>query len=563
MTDKNIQIKKRNGASWDNIYPITLASNVIAENGKSTSENMIDIENKYSGFNQLETIDNNVVKFNLTAMERFQTIYNQPLSLAIREDGTVKLSGKVKLVHKNVTSEDPRLIAKLEDPIYDVGTKSKYQITSFNIKRSVLINDDADILYMSNGYMWVPGSPSTYQPIKLSLQKWSNGLYYVTWHDSDFTKAVVNSELYIEASAYWSYFDKSITMKQMYDRTIDISAREGFKFAFIPDLHYTFADTRYNDGIKLLNFAKLTMDVPLTIFAGDMVDQLSTIYSPLNVNKFTHLKNITNMLARIDKNYLWCKGNHDDNSLQNKLVTNVLNESELKAAIIDKCNQNKLKFTFGEGLYYFVDDEVNKIRIVVLNTHENNYTVTSGSIAEDTAGVGYINQKQLEFVARVALDFSSKGSDKTNWHTMFVGHYPLNWQGTNGYGGETCINGDLMHNIIKAFKTGTSYSIPARTTQGVHNTTAFTINFATQGVMRIIGYFYGHYHNDQYQVKDGINFIASECFSARNYNTDWGQIVRNVFSNDEFCFDIVNIVKSEGKIYLYRIGNGTDRVITY
>lgn len=563
MTDKNIQIKKKNGTGWDNIYPITLAGNVIVNNGDSVDKTLKNIDNQYNTFAQLETIENNVVKINFAPTERFLTICNQPLALYIREDGSVKLSGKVRLLHKNTTTEDSRLIAKLEEPIYDIGIKSKYQISPFNIKRSIILNDDADILYLSNGYMWINASPASYQPIKLSIQKWSDGFYYLLWHDTDFAKATVGSELYIEASAYWSYFDKSITIKQMYDKTIDISVKDGFKFAFIPDLHYTFADTRYNDGIKLLNAVKTTGNIPLTIFAGDTTSQLSAIYNPVNVNKNIHLKNFTNLLSRIDKNFIWCKGNHDDNSLQDKSIKNILDENELKMTILDKCNKNKLKFTFGEGLYYFVDDEENKIRTVVLNTHENNYTISNGQIAEDTGGVGYINQKQLEFVAKVALDFSSKGSDKANWHTMFVGHYPLHWQGTKGYGGETCTNGDIMHNIIKAFKTGTSYSIPARTTQGSHNTTAFTVNFTTQGIMRIIGYFYGHYHNDQHQIKDGINFISSECFSARNYNLDWGQVVRNVFSNDEFCFDIVNIVKSEGKIYMYRIGNGTDRVITY
>lgn len=40
MANRNIQMKKKNGDTWDNLYPITLDTNVFNENGKSVSEQL-------------------------------------------------------------------------------------------------------------------------------------------------------------------------------------------------------------------------------------------------------------------------------------------------------------------------------------------------------------------------------------------------------------------------------------------------------------------------------------------------------------------------------------------
>lgn len=40
MANKNIQMKKRNGQSWDNMFPVTLDSNVFDENGNSVKDEL-------------------------------------------------------------------------------------------------------------------------------------------------------------------------------------------------------------------------------------------------------------------------------------------------------------------------------------------------------------------------------------------------------------------------------------------------------------------------------------------------------------------------------------------
>lgn len=47
MTNRTIQIKKRNGDSWDNLYPITLSDNVFNQNGKSVSSQLEGVTRNY------------------------------------------------------------------------------------------------------------------------------------------------------------------------------------------------------------------------------------------------------------------------------------------------------------------------------------------------------------------------------------------------------------------------------------------------------------------------------------------------------------------------------------
>lgn len=44
MKNRNIQMKKRNDTgSWDNLFPVTLSTNVFNSNGKSVSESVDDL----------------------------------------------------------------------------------------------------------------------------------------------------------------------------------------------------------------------------------------------------------------------------------------------------------------------------------------------------------------------------------------------------------------------------------------------------------------------------------------------------------------------------------------
>ena len=483
----------------------------------------------------------------------FENIYaEQPLEMTISPNGIVRIRGKVRVKAKG--SNPP--IGSILEPRFALDSLP-YQTSKFNILREAVSNANENhiIRFGPNNY-WNPETPAIYRNAILSLRKGAN-TYDLEFHVLDYSKLLVNAEVYIESSAYWRYFDKGFNYKQIVSKVRNLDGNK-FNFIFAPDIHASVRDSRHGEGIKLMNKCQSISPMPI-VTPGDIVN---------NYDKSEVVNGINQIIKKIGSNFLIAKGNHDDNSLKSKSVNDVITEQELKKLFFDNMKPSGFDVTISpDGMYYYADDAIKKIRIVVLNTHENDYAIVGGNIKEDTAGKGFINQKQLEFVAKEALNLKvQKGDDYTNWHTIFMGHYPLNFAGTKAYGGETCENGTEMWKIIKAFKNGTSVTIaPTSRSNTVHSLTGLTNNFASQGSMNVVGFFYGHYHNDQMQVKDGITLVASECFSSVNYNTDWLQVERAVFSYDEFAFDIVSIDKATKSVTLKRIGNDRlgDRSFNY
>ncbi|GAA0182333.1 hypothetical protein SH2C18_47290 [Clostridium sediminicola] len=550
------------------IITLLFSINTYAENNRNVSESpaLQDILNK-SAPNTL-TIDSsnnkNMIVINFEPMNNFTTTYSERLKLDIFDNGNVKIHGKIMLTAKENVTDSTIAIARMSQPGFNVGNKPQYQISNFEIVRNGAVMGVINhSINFDKGYYCNTNDLSTSRPIKLVLKKSNDGYYYLYMHKEDYNEIIVGEEVSIEAKKYWEFFDKSITYKQINKKVLSLDESK-FNFLFVPDIHSSIIDSRVPKGIELLKDIQKVKDMTI-ITNGDIANQDGDMFSDSNnmIHKNT-LKSIVNMLG---KNFLWCKGNHDDNSLQSRLVSDIVFESELRELILNKMNPKGYEITFSDdGLYYFADNKESKIRLVFLNTHENDYTIVNGEIREDTARKGYINQKQLEFVANVALDFSSKGEDKINWHTCFFSHYPFNFEGTKGSAAESCENGDEMWEIIKAFKYGTSVSISSTIRSNpVHNLSGLTKDFGEQGAMNVVGCFYGHFHNDQMQMKDGITLVCSEAFTSVNYNSEWEQISRHVFSYDEFAFDIVSIDKNARTVLLKRIGNDSagDRMFNY
>ena len=515
------------------------------------SSSMYKPANDYGVYSDSENSIEVLFSVNTTNYENIHA--EQPLKMIISSNGVVRITGKVRV---KVKGSNPAIGTMLE-PKYMLDSVA-YQTSPFEILRETVAdtNENHIIRFTPINY-WNPEVPAIYRTAMISLRKIDNTYYGLEFHTNDYGKMLVDAEVYIDASSYWRYFDKGYNYKQIVSKTRLLSG-SNFNFIFAPDIHAAVRDSRHAEGVALINKCKNIFPMP-TISIGDIVN---------NYDKAEVVNGINGIVSKLGSNVLFAKGNHDDNSLKSRSVNDVITEPELRTLLFDKMHPVGLDITFSsDGLYYYADDPIRKIRIVVLNTHENDYTVTSGNIAEQTAGKGYINQKQIEFVANYALNLKvQKGADYTNWHTVFMAHYPLNFAGTKGYGGETCENGTEMWNVIKAFKSGLSVTVPATArTNPVHSLTGLTKSFVSQGAMNVVGFFYGHYHNDQTQVQDGVTFVTSECFSSVNYTVSWAQTRRAVFSYDEFIFDIVTINKSTKTVTLKRIGNDSvaDRSFTY
>lgn len=506
------------------------------------------------------------VNINLNSGEAtsFTCLFKNSPTMKIYDDGTIKFSGSVLSLKKNLEKEIPIAIGKIEYP-YISSTKAKYSPT--NIDFSSFCSEAEIKTLTASGKTGFNVKLRQWYDVVFSISKGLDGEFYVTMNSSN--SDMIDYLSLDNIQMYCKSFDKQYVDKDLlslYDKFP--KEPSDLSFVYAPDIHYNILDNRHNNMIDKLLSGKSLTGSNLIIASGDSVYNLHYDLGENAVSKEDHIKNINALNTKLNYDFLWCKGNHDDNSLQNTETKNIVYPNELKDLFIKNRQSNsRYTYTYDENnpdsLYYFVDDNVSKIRLVFLNTHENDYSIAKGKIEEATALTGYINESQIKFISNQALNFSSKGYDKKNWHTLFVGHYPLNFKGTTWYGGENTLNGDSLFEVIKAFRNGSSYNIPSTSYDNpYHNLSSFSVDFISQGPMTVIGYFYGHYHTDQHLIKDGINFIASESVTARDYDNTF-QRPRTVMTKNEFAFDIVTINKQLKTVKLFRIGSGQNRSFKY
>lgn len=76
----------------------------------------------------------------------------------------------------------------------------------------------------------------------------------------------------------------------------------------------------------------------------------------------------------------------------------------------------------------------------------------------------------------------------------------------------------------------------------------------------VIGVFSGHTHKDGNLTVNGINII---CTTSDSYKSEQGPLTRTLGTVTEQAFDVVQIDMDSRKIYLTRIGAGSDREFNY
>jgi hypothetical protein len=510
-------------------------------------------QNKYRPQTNSEALSmypDNCIELVFTPAPDFQVVYNAPIKMLINPDGKVSITGKIRRISANQTSLNT--MATLEQPKLVVNG-AKYQTTKFdNVRSRTGLPVEEAKIRIGGVATWTPSD--SYVTISPRIERNTSGDFELKINDHSIMP--VGSEAYFANETYWEYFDQSKITNQIISKCANID-ESNFNFIFAPDMHFAVYDTRHDVGMKYVNRARSFCNMPL-ITPGDILK---------NYNKAITKNGIRKAINLLGSNFFYTPGNHDQNSYYSKAATAVIFKNELRELILDKMNPLGFEITFSEdSLCYYADDPVRKVRLIFIDTHESDETVLNGNIREPTFNTGYINQKQLEFVAFEALDLKNQKNDYASWHVAFFSHYPLHHGGTKAHTNETTVNGEQMWTIIQAFKNRMSVTIPKVTRSNpVHSLSGLTKSFVAQYEIPIIGYFYGHYHNDQHQIIDGVNFICSECFSSVNFNTNWEQVSRQVFSYDEFAFDVVTVLKNERKVILKRIGNDSlgDREYTY
>jgi hypothetical protein len=209
--------------------------------------------------------------------------------------------------------------------------------------------------------------------------------------------------------------------------------------------------------------------------------------------------------------------------------------------------------SFGaNGNYYYVDDTLNKIRFIALNTQDKEYAENAdGSVVDNKMYNPSICQNQITWFATESLNVPND-----SWNVIVFSHVPGGGDTLNGVSSTNMANSDLVYGILNAFKNKTSY-----TAAGTSSTYPASINvdFTNKGG-NVVGWFSGHLHADKM-------YTVSSVYTVATLNDDkyviTGQPAKTAGTTTEQAFDIVTVNKNTRTVYLTRIGAGSDRSFTY
>lgn len=348
-----------------------------------------------------------------------------------------------------------------------------------------------------------------------------------------------------------------------------------FSFAYSTDHHdREFEDGRLNQTYNVLNRVSKSLDVDAIVNAGDMIsygragDSIPYTLSDKAIGMGA-LKSVINKIDQKEKAF-FAIGNHDYNGSS---FSSIDGEQKSEWTVTPNETYNILgrhqsdSVTWGSRslMYYFKDFEDKKIRIIFLNTSDNDWDFGSTDVLKvDPLVVAGVRQEQATWLANVALNLSDK-PDKTEWHTLIVCHVPLVSEDEGMTWTTKFENNIPIRNIIKGFKEGLSGVASYTDTlySGVFDLNV-PYDFSTQGASTTIGIFSGHNHLDRIVPIEGINHITTAAgYADETTVAVEGGVKRQPNTYSEVALDVVLVDKMNKTVKLKRFGNGIDRNFNY
>lgn len=197
----------------------------------------------------------------------------------------------------------------------------------------------------------------------------------------------------------------------------------------------------------------------------------------------------------------------------------------------------------GDSLYFYKDFRDKKIRVVGLNTNDNNQSVlnTDGTYKYGSHDHFAMQQEQLKWLANEALKVPN------DYHVIVFGHCPLH---------ETIFdNRECAIKILEAFKLGTT--VPIKSVYPDH-LVDFTASFVGQGPGNLIGYICGHWHDEGFnQIGENIKFTQMRCLNGGFGDPDL------IDTPQEDCWSVLSVDTAVKKVDVFGFGRATDRSFTY
>lgn len=205
-----------------------------------------------------------------------------------------------------------------------------------------------------------------------------------------------------------------------------------------------------------------------------------------------------------------------------------------------------------DGLYFYVDNVVQKTRFIVLNSQfGGEYSIDIYGWAKNNRfQVSCYGQEQLDWLADVALDMPE------GYSAIITTHVPPNINYT--------VDKEQLIGIVNAYSNRTTFNDSY--SDGVDGWSNSTINVDfTDAKGEIVALFAGHVHGDSIDTTTMACPILTILAAGAAPNEPYAEDVPERISgtDTETSFDVVTINKKTRTIYCTRVGAGEDREIQY
>lgn len=325
------------------------------------------------------------------------------------------------------------------------------------------------------------------------------------------------------------------------------AGKSGTSVGLISDIHWAI---NAHHSAALMEKVLTDCNIPYYFDAGDIVSGAG-ICPPQNI--INDLIRTQKLFAAVQHKRLVTQGNHDtcySTFEAPKYYAQCISASSLynycyrvMAQYPDRC--------FGPtGTYYYVDNALQKMRYIVLDTH----IVPSDEEREDgtpiyhKANIG-IMHNELQWLAKTALDVPS-----TDWSVILCTHEVPAETGLSPK------NYDVVMKIIDAFRRHEKLDITKFYENDTQYNTRLICDFTGRGGNFIV-WVGGHAHYDIIKDFDGIQTMTVNCDCTHNSKLSAFEHVRG--TTTEQAFDVLTVDKKNRKVYVTRIGCGDDREFEY
>lgn len=465
----------------------------------------------------------------------------------------------------------------LEDGVYTFTFPEQigYEIKSFRFAMPTPEDASAVIITVNEeikenepfvGYAWgntgLPFVPADYEDRILALEDASEEQAEDINDLQERMTAVETGNVTSKIPDYWiEYLESKIaTIKALQDA----GGKDCYSFITLADMHYPS-----NLGKLSPTLAKKIIDAILAKYAIDLGDAHTRGCHTSREKLEAEVVKIAEMLAPLFGYLLRTEGNHDfsfgtfdrdgDGTLSNAGKEPADRETyvhNLTPAEIYERMYRQNGFVGGtvhtdsSGTACYVDDTASKTRYIILNTQKNDYELQAdGTQKYPKMWLFHFTQTQFDFLINEAL---MKGLTD-EWTVQVFGHCPLF---------QEIGDREVMQGVLKAYKDKTTYTGSYASSSGngyyeVHVSVDFT-----DAKGEFVGYIHGHNHTDNVHTSYGFNIIGTRC-DAKEENDATLKAERVIGTITEQSFDVFTVNKAERKIYVTKIGAGSDRVIEY